>query len=52
MGLGRGHELEHFEGVGVLCAGGCDAEVVAFGELDFGGLEAEDSVDLDTETFL
>jgi hypothetical protein len=52
MGLGSRYELEHLEGIGVLCAGGCDAEVVAIWEFDSGGLEAEDSVDLDAEAFV
>ena len=49
MRLGRSDKLEDFEGIRVLCAGGCDAEVVAKGELDLAGFEAEISVDLDTE---
>lgn len=52
MRLGGCYKLKHFEGVGILCAGGCDAEIVAIGKLDFGGLEAEDAVDVDTEAFV
>lgn len=48
MGLSCGYELEHLEGIWVLCTGGCDTEVVGVWELDSVGLEAEDSVDLNS----
>lgn len=52
MRFSRGYELEQFEGVGILCAGSCYAEVVASWERDAFRFEAQNTIDLDSKTFV